>query len=390
MAESSHVFREGVLRSCGATPAVVEELLAYGAPPGGGRSVPVPVPLADEPHVETWRRYEAQALDAGAIDALTPHFVQLRFPIEAGISGLDAYRRATRQGRFEEADGFSPGLVLRYPERIELRVCETMGGRVPVLVAADRDDFVALVRAFTERNEPVVVPQAMGACLVRGLINWSRIAEYRAAWERRQRDADGGAQWSEEFRRLAERKETYQDRLVILSRGPYSAVASADVGLDEADWLARSLVVRREHEFTHYFTYRVFGSIRNHVFDELIADFVGIINAFGRYRIDLALRFLGLESHPAYRADGRLGVYRGQPPLSDAAMAVVRGLAVRAARNLAAVDAACLISPSDLPALGRLTLALFSLSLEELASVDALELVLIRYHEVTKNTKVPS
>jgi hypothetical protein len=376
--ETSRAFRDRVLRSCGAAPAVVEELLAYGAPPGGGESAPVSVPLADEPHVETWRRYEAEALDAGAIGALWPHFVQLRFPIEAGISGQDAYRRATRQGRFEEADAFCPGLVLRHPERIELRVCETMGGRVPVLVAGDRDDFVALVRAFTERNEPAVVPQAMGACLVRGLNNWSRLSEYRAAWESRQAEAGGGGQWSEEFQRLSGRKEQYQDRLVILSRGPYSAVASADVGLDEGDWLARSLVVRREHEFTHYFTYRVFGSIRSHVFDELIADFVGIISAFGRYRSDLALRFLGLEAYPASRPDGRLGVYRGQPPLSDAAMTEVSSLAVRAAGNLAAIDAACLISPSELPALGRLTLVLFSLSLEELASVDALDLVLRR------------
>ena len=162
---------------------------------------------------------------------------------------------------------------------------------------------------------------------------------------------------------------------MILSSGPYSAVASADVGLQETDWLARSLVIRREHEFTHYFTYRVFGAIRSHVVDELIADFVGLVHAFGRYRTDLALRFLGLESYPRSRADGRLGIYRGQPPLSDAAMTIVGGLAVRAARNLATIDAVYRVSASDLAALGGLTLALFTLSLEELASADALELV---------------
>jgi hypothetical protein len=374
MAESNQDLRAAVLGSCGASPEVVDELLAYGAPPGGGSAVRVSVPLADEPHVDAWQDYEAQARRIGAIDALTPHFAQLRFPIQAGISGQDPYRQATRQGRFEEADAFRPGLVFRHPERIELHVCETMGGRVPVLVAGDREDFVALVQAFTERNEPVVVSPAMGACLVRGLNNWSRIGAYRREWERRQGDA-GGARWADEFRRLAERKDLYQDRLVILSSGAYSAVASADVGLQETDWLARSLIIRREHEFTHYFTYRVFGAIRSHVFDELIADFVGLVHAFGRYRADLALRFLGLESYPLSRADGRLGVYRGQPPLSDAAMTIVGGLAVRAARNLAAIDAVYRVSPSDLSALGALTLALFTLSLEELASADALELV---------------
>jgi len=374
MVESNQAFRAAVLRSCGAAPDVVDELLAYGAPPAGGAAVPVSVPLADEPHVDAWQDYEAQARHIGAINALAPHFAQLRFPIQAGISGLDPYRRATRQGRFEEADAFHPGLAFRHPERVELHVCETMGGRVPVLVAADREDFVALVQAFTERNEPVVVSPAMGACLVRGLNNWSRIGAYRREWEREHGEADGDL-WADEFRRLAERKDLYQDRLVILSSGSYSAVASADVGLQQRDWLARSLVIRREHEFTHYFTYRVFGAIRSHVFDELIADFVGLVHAFGRYRADLALRFLGLESYPLSRAEGRLGMYRGQPPLSDAAMTIVGGLAVKAAQNLATIDAVYRVSPSDLSALGGLTLALFTLSLEELASADALELV---------------
>jgi hypothetical protein len=374
MTEFGQSLREQVLASCGAAPSTVDELLKYGEPPSGEMLALPTAPLADEPHVDAWRHYEEEARGIGAIEALKPHFVQLRFPVEAGMSSHDAYRRATRQGRFEEADDFRPGLALRRPEGIELHVCLTMGGHIPVLTTTERDDFVALVRAFTERNEPVPVPAAMGACLVRGLINWSRIAAYRARWESHHPDA-GASQWTEEFRRLAERKELYQDRLVILSRGPYSAVASAEIGLDETDWLARSLIIRREHEFTHYFTYRRFGSIRSHILDELVADFVGLVHACGRYRSDLALRFLGFESSTSCRADGRFMIYRGQPPLSDAAMAVVSCLAVRAARNLEAIDAACLVSPSDLATLGRLTGALFSSSLEELASADAPSLV---------------
>ena len=71
-----------------------------------------------------------------------------------------------------------------------------------------------------------------------------------------------------ELGRLAADKPRYQDRFVILSRGPYSAVPAADTGLSEAEWLERSLVIRREHELTHYFTYRLFGSMRNHLLDE--------------------------------------------------------------------------------------------------------------------------
>ncbi len=363
------------LEACGIEPADEAELLAYGAPAAADIHPAGTLPLPDEPHVTAWKRYEAEAASAGAAETLKRHFVQLRFPIAAGISEQETYRAATRQGRFEAAAPFEPGLALRDPDGISIRVCPGMGGAVPVIVAGDRSDFEDLVRAFTERNEPADVPAAMGACLVRGLNNWSRIADYRAAWERAQRGEDEAASWPDEFRRLAARKEQYQDRLIILSRGPYSAVTADAAGLDEHEWLERSLVIRREHEFTHYFTYRTFGSIRSHVFDELVADFVGLLHAFGRYQPALALRFLGLESVPAIRPDGRFWVYRGQPPLSDRGMTCVARLAARAVSNLSAIDRMAGVQPDDLAAMGRLTLAVFSLSLDELASDDAPSLV---------------
>jgi hypothetical protein len=43
---------------------------------------------------------------------------------------------------------------------------------------------VRLVQAFSERNEPKVVLDSMGACIVKGLNNWSRIHVRRDAWKR--------------------------------------------------------------------------------------------------------------------------------------------------------------------------------------------------------------
>jgi hypothetical protein len=83
------------------------------------------------------------------------------------MSQEDAYRDATRKGRVAEADAFVPGLTLTHPEHVELAICPTMAGRVPVIVAGDREDFVALVQALTDRNEPVPVPAAVGACIVK-------------------------------------------------------------------------------------------------------------------------------------------------------------------------------------------------------------------------------
>ena len=178
---------------------------------------------------------------------------------------------------------------------------------MPVLVAGDRADFETLVQALTSRNEPVPIPPAMGACLVKGLNNWSRVAAYRAEWQAQHAGADDAA-WSEEFQRLVPRKELYQDRLVILSTGPYSAVPAADVGLPDSVWTESSVRIRQEHELTHLFVHRVFGVMRTHVFDEIVADFVGLARAFGTYRPDLALRFLrtrGISAGTARAAGSR-------------------------------------------------------------------------------------
>jgi hypothetical protein len=372
-------FRTDVLQANGAPAAILDELLAYTDKPFPAERAAEPpsFPLADEAHVDAWAGYVREADGVGVFEALRRHFVQLRCPIRAGVSQEEAYKAATRRGMAAAADESYGGaaLPIERPDRLELAVVPTMAGALPILVAGDRRDFVSLVRAFTERNEPAPVSDAMGACIVTGLNNWSRIDDYRARWTSALGRPPADGEWAAEFQRLVPRKELYQDRFIILSRGPYSAIAARDAGFDEGEWFDRSLTIRREHELTHYFTYRVFGSMRNNVFDELIADFVGLVRTFGAYRADLALRFLGLEAHPAFRAGGRLEVYRGQPPLSDEAFAAVRTLAVKSAHNLETFAARRPELLQDLGALGRLTFALTTLTLEELAADEMAGLV---------------
>ena len=372
-------FRTDVLARNGAsTPAIVDELLAYNAkpfPPEAAGQRPM-FPLPDEAHVDAWRGYAAEAQRSDVFTALKRHFIQLRFPIRAGISEEDGYKQATRRGTFEAADGYAAdALALERPDLLELSIHPTIAGHVPLLIVGHRGDFVKLVQAFSERNEPKAVLDAMGACIVKGLNNWSRIHVRRDDWKRAAGADATDDGWAAEFQKLIPHKELYQDRFIILSRGPYSAIAARDVGMDDAEWLERSLAIRREHELTHYFTYRAFGAIRNNVFDELVADFVGLARTFGSYRPDFALRFLGLEAYPAFRAGGRLEVYRGKPPLSDEAFAVARTLAVQSARNLDAFARAQPQHLHSLSALGALTFALTTLTLEELASPDMAALV---------------
>jgi hypothetical protein len=214
-----------------------------------------------------------------------------------------------------------------------------------------RPEFVALVRALTHRNEPKPVPDSQGAIMIAGYNNWSRVRELR--------------QRGEELRR-----ELYQDRFILLSDGPYSAVPAADLGLADETWRELSLVLRRDHECTHYLTRRIFGSMRNNLHDELLADYAGITAAVGRFHAAWFLRFLGLENFPAYRAGGRLDLYRGDPPLSDGAFRQLHAMIQEVAGAVERFDAD---RPDDPRERTLAMLALAVLGLEELAGPEGEE-----------------
>jgi hypothetical protein len=363
------------LLALGASPAEAEELLRYNENAfdltslGQGLAIPLP----DEPFVRIWETWADEARERGAFEVLRQHLPQLRFPIQAGISATEGYKAATLRGVPPEEIPEAMGLPLVHLEKIELHVYQSPAGRIPLLIARGRDEFVALVRALAKRNEPVPVPPSQGALMIAGYNNWARLGELRRRWEE-QDPADRETEtWGEELARITPQRELYQDRFILLSDGPYSAVPAADLGLDETTWREMSLVIRRDHECAHYFTRRVFGSMRNHLLDELIADSAGLIAATGRFRADWFLRFLGLEDFPRYRPGGRLEIYRGD--LSEGAFAVLQDLARRAAENLERFDARTPAGPRTLEERALLIATLASVRLDEIASVQGVDLL---------------
>ena len=212
--------------------------------------------------------------------------------------------------------------------------------------------------------------------MVKGLNNWDRVARYRQRWEREREAGAHAGTWQAEFRRFSRQKELYQDRFILLSRGPYSAVRAEDLDLGEREWMDLSLQIRREHECCHYFTLRLFGSMRNCVLDELVADVAGIVGATGGYSGDLALRFFGLESFPEYRQGGRLENYRGEPAVSDPGFEVQCRLVHSSVRNLEAFFERYPERIEGFWDSGRVLAGLCRLSLEEFAAPEMSELLL--------------
>ncbi len=114
-------------------------------------------------------------------------------------------------------------------------------------------------------------------------------------------------------------------RFIILSAKPYSNVKASELGLGDEDWIHKSILIRREHECTHYYTKQFFGISRNSLHDELIADFFGIYEAFGFYKASYFMHFIGAKGN----SGDRLKVYT--KGLTQDVFEAVRETAVRTA-----------------------------------------------------------
>ncbi len=359
--------------SQGATAPMVAELGDACGNRFAFADLPGQYPLEDEPSAVSWAEWLARDREGSVYQRLRERLVELQFPIRTGISESELYRAVTRRGQRHPDPDADGGLALIDPAGLKLWIQQTPAGRIPIIQTARRDDFVKLVQALTRRNEPLPVPAAMGACIVSGYNDWGRIEALRRDWEQG-READPSlAPWSDRFKELARQPALFQARFILLSSGAYSAVAAEQVGLSSAEWERKSAIIRREHECTHYFTRRVLGSMRNAPGDEIIADYMGLVESEGRYRADWFLRFMGLEEFPRYRTGGRLESYRGDPPLSEGAFSVMQSTVKRAAHNLEVIDAIRMERGGlwTVAAKARLIIALARLGLEGLAAAGA-------------------
>jgi hypothetical protein len=182
----------------------------------------------------------------------------------------------------------------------------------------NRHDFESVLRVLLHRNEPVAIPASMGAAWISGLPNRDRIERLKAAYFSSHPDARPGS-WRREWEQLrAGRKAEYQDRLLLLSVGPYSAVSAEQAGVCDTEWLQYSRTIRIHHECTHAFCKRIFGRMHINLLDELMADFIGLRAALKRFDAGLFLQGMGVSLDGEWEHRGRMRNYLSQPELPEA------------------------------------------------------------------------
>ena len=153
-----------------------------------------------------------------------------------------------------------------------------------------------------------MIPASQGACILDGLINWQLIRDHEKEFlEEAEKQGIEDPDWDSEFKRFTSNKRNYTEALILLSTGPYSAVPYTRTPFTQEEWKKYSHDIRKFHECTHFICRRMYPEWIDPLWDELVADAVGIYAALNRYDQDLAELFLGIKDS-AY-AGGRLENY---------------------------------------------------------------------------------
>lgn len=218
------------------------------------------------------------------IDCLVNRYPQLAMPIEKNFSHSEEYKNVCLKGLPTERQ---PHFIKTDKDRLDTFV--TPAGSVDVLFLDNREDFVHAYLALGNKCEPMEIPDSMGSCILFGLNNWEKIHGLLLPLN----SID---------------KSCYKDELIILSGGAYSNVSAKDLGLDEDDWINKSIKIRTFHELTHFVSRKLYIENKSAIRDEIMADMIGIIYAYGKYDTELARRFLGIENG-VYCQGGRLENY---------------------------------------------------------------------------------
>lgn len=332
----------------------------------------------DEPYISSWESYCTNSVDESASQVLKKCYPQLNFPIEEGINKTQEYIDAVLKGK-TDAINWNNTLKLINPEGIEIKIQESIAGKVPVLKVPDAQDFIQIVQCLLHKNNPTHVPASMGAFLVNGINNWDRLHTLKNDWLAN----NPLGNWNEEFsENVLPNSGLFKDKAIVLSTKSYSNVAASSLGISESAWKTYSYSIRLEHECTHLYTLKKYGLASNNLHDELIADYIGITKTIGYYNKDWMLAFMGLEEYPKYRKGARLENYLADTNLSSENFEELTELIKNAVENIAIFDTELGEINSDKDQMRRIN-ALCEIDVLEISSKNGANLLIQKYNEIS-------
>ncbi|MEG1380650.1 MAG: hypothetical protein RSC73_00270 [Ruthenibacterium sp.] len=225
--------------------------------------------MTQETKIEILKRFGAQEADMAALLAYVENAFVMAPPPDTNFSQNSAmllrWKEIVQQSTQDVEAALrrylaqTAPLHLLAPTQTRVELYASFAGVLPIIYTQNTADFETLVTQIVYKGKKVDNIAQMGAMFAFGKNN----------------------------------------RFIILSNKPYSNVPAQEMCMDDAAWRAASMILRREHECTHYYTKSIFNTSNNNLHDEMIADFNGIYTALGFYKAEYFVRFWQ-ERFPLY------------------------------------------------------------------------------------------
>ncbi|MDR3179125.1 MAG: hypothetical protein LBT82_03685 [Oscillospiraceae bacterium] len=205
---------------------------------------------------------------------------------------LDAEKKGLESTLNQKLNFSGSDIVLENPSKVKLEIYDSFAGPIPIIYALNVPDFEELVVKLVHRGKKFIGIEKTGAVFASGKTN----------------------------------------RFIILSNKPYSNIPFTKIGVTEDGWKEKSLIIRREHECTHYFTKRFLGNSSVNIHDEIVADFTGISFVSGTYSSRWFLMGMGLDKYPKPQDTGRFSIYT--KVLCDENKDVLKKMTIKISNNI--------------------------------------------------------
>ena len=242
------------------------------------------LPLPTQPAIEWWQKWMEETAIEQQYESLRCFLPQLWIIPHDGACKSEIYKRLVLRGETNIETENKTDLQLEDQQGFSIRLTDHPCGTFPVIEIKNQNDFINVVRCLAYRCELAKIQSSVHAQAVSGLIHWGLI-----------------------------RKTNNLERakLIILHRSPYSSLpASAIPGKPTNDeWVEMSQRWRLEHELTHLATQRLVGEMRLNLFDELVADALGMLKGLKFFSTDLFRQGLGLNNDASTNPTGRVHTY---------------------------------------------------------------------------------
>ena len=243
-----------------------------------------PLPVPKNKAFLWWKNWLIENSNSSQFPELRRIFPQLWIIPKQGASNSEQYKRLVLRGQPPSLHDRENCLKLNDQNGIFVSLVEHPCGNYPVIDINDESDFRNILRCLAYRCEEILIPKSVHAQAISGLINWGLIKNI-------------------------DRSE--RANLIILHNAPYSSLSETIIPGNPTylKWLEISRQWRLEHELTHLATKFLINEMRINLFDELIADSLGMLKAINIFSADIFLKGLGIKPNAQLHENARAKTY---------------------------------------------------------------------------------